>query len=227
MEPAQALAAGNAGKQQTRPERTQGSRNFCSSVTSSSPTHPPGTRLPGDAHQPGSQSFLKPCLECLHLYSQSLSMRGQEWKKGSIFFFLNQKGRPHRYSPHKPEIILGLELESLRALLLGPNVLSTMEEAGASPWEGQYRAANEHVRGYHLLFRENPERRQSLTSSEKKTKAQGPKQLVQKDTRVGSEAMSWPLHPGTGLLPSAAHAHGSAFPGQENTELRIRLILVH
>ena len=98
------------------------------------------------------------------------------------------------------------------------------KEAGVSHWEGQYRAANEHIRGYHLLFRENPERRQSFTSSEKKNKAQGPKPLVQKDTQVGSEAMSWPLHPGICLLPSAAHAHGSAFPGQENTELRIRLI---
>ena len=136
MEPAQALAAGNEGKQQTRPQRTQGRRNFCSSVTSSSPTRPPGTRLPGDAHQPGSQSFLKPCLECLHLYSQSLSMMGQEWEKGSIFFFLKPKRETHRYSPHKPEIILGLELESLRALLLGPNVLSTMERSRCKPLGG-------------------------------------------------------------------------------------------
>lgn len=65
-----------------------------------------------------------------------------------------------------------------------------MEETGVSPWEGHYRAANEHIPGYHLLFRESPERRQSFTSSEKKTKVHGLKQLVQKDTQVGSEAMS-------------------------------------
>ena len=116
-------------------------------------------------------------------------MRGQEWKKGSILF-LKPKRETHRYSPHKPEITLGLELGSLRALLLGQNVLSTMEETGISPWKGHYRAANEHILGYYLLFRQSPERRQSVTSSEKKTKVQGLKRLVQKDTQRGSEAMS-------------------------------------
>ena len=42
----------------------------------------------------------------------------------------------HRYSPYKPKITHDPELGSLRALLR-QKVVSTMEEASESPWEGQ------------------------------------------------------------------------------------------
>lgn len=89
MEPAQALAA-KCGKTADSPPKNSGQRNFCSaSVTSSSQPTLLAQGFQEMHTSPGSQSFLETLSGMSTLYSQSLSMRGQEWKKGSIFF-LNQ-----------------------------------------------------------------------------------------------------------------------------------------
>ena len=97
MEPAQTLPEGNVGEVETHPQRTQGRRNSCPSVTRPSPTGPPGTRLPeGDEHQPLDPSNLlqKPVRNAYIWIHRAalLAVSGDGWIKGSSFFFKTKKG---------------------------------------------------------------------------------------------------------------------------------------